>query len=184
MGPGRAERRDRYVAKAKAEIDALVARGMVMAGNAFSQVLLLKGEPNEVERAGGALLGGADGAALHAALRALGYAPEDWIALASWDEGGRQLEAAPLREALCVLDPATVVACDDAAASVLREAYADDLASLERFEEAMLADGEVAQVAGMRMMALGGFEAALADAHEKQVMWRRLKQLPPLGEPY
>ena len=74
--------------------------------------------------------------------------------------------------------------CDNEAANLLREAYADDLASLEGFEEAMLVDGLVVHVAGMRVMALGGFEAALSDARQKQVMWARLKQLPPLGEPY
>ena len=31
---------------------------------------------------------------------------------------------------------------------------------------------------------LGGFADALADKDQKQLMWRRLKQLPPLGEPY
>ena len=48
----------------------------------------------------------------------------------------------------------------------------------------MLADGEVAQVLGMRVMALGGFAASLSSQHEKQLMWARLKQIPPLGEPY
>lgn len=184
MGPGRAERRDRYVAKTKAELEGLVGHGVVMAGNAFSPVLLAKGEPNEAERAGGKLLAGADGTALRSALQALGYAPEEWAGVATWDAGGAPLEAPLLREAVCALDPATLVACDAAAAEALREAYAEDLALLERFEEAMLAEGVIAQVAGMRVMALGGFEAALADAHEKQVMWARLKQLPPLGEPY
>ena len=48
----------------------------------------------------------------------------------------------------------------------------------------MLAPGEVADVLGMRVLALGGFAAALADRDAKQVMWRRLKSVPPLGEPY
>ena len=52
------------------------------------------------------------------------------------------------------------------------------------FDAAMLAPGHVVRILGMRVMALGGFEAALADPHAKQVMWARLKQLPPLGEPY
>lgn len=184
MGPSREERRERYLAKTHTELEGLVERGVVMAGNAFSQVVLVKGEPSPEERDGGQLLAGADGKALRAALQALGYAPEDWAGLAAWDASGAPLGASLLREALCALDPGTVIICDEAAANLVREAYADDLALLERFDEAMLADGVVAPVAGMRMMALGGFAAALADAHEKQVMWHRLKSLPPLGEPY
>ena len=48
----------------------------------------------------------------------------------------------------------------------------------------MLVDGVLAQVAGMRMLSLGGFAASLSDKRKKQLMWHRLKQLPPLGEPY
>lgn len=184
MEPSRDERRGRYLAKARAEVDALVARGVVMAGNAFSSVLLLKGEPTPSEREGKALLGGDDGRALRAALQALGYAPEDWVGLATWDAHDEDLTPELLREAICTLDPATLVLCDDPAAMLVREAYAEELALLERFDEAMLMDGVVAQVSGMRVMALGGFAAALADPQEKQVMWARLKQLPPLGEPY
>ena len=65
-----------------------------------------------------------------------------------------------------------------------RVAIDEKLASLERLEEAMLVPGTVAHVCGMRVLNLGGFEAALADAREKQVMWARLKKIPPLGEPF
>jgi hypothetical protein len=184
MGPSREERHDSYVAKARAELESLGERGVLMAGNAFSSVLLIKGESTTEERAGGTPFAGEDGAALRAALQALGFAPEDWSGLAAWDETGASLDAPLLREAICALDPATCVVCDAAAANLVREAFADDLASLESFDEAMLVDGVLAQVAGMRMMSLGGFAASLADKHQKQVMWRRLKQLPPLGEPY
>lgn len=155
-----------------------------MAGNAFSSVLLLKGDPSQSERAAGRLLAGDDGKALRAALQALGYAPEDWAGLATWDMRGGVLDAPLLREAVCVLDPATLVLCDGAAAQAVREAYAQDLSLLESFEEAMLAEGTVVQLAGMRVLALGGFAAALGDARQKQLMWARLKLLPPLGEPY
>lgn len=172
------------MAKAHAELDGLTGRGAVMAGNAFSSVLLLKGSPSDAEATGDVLLGGEDGKALRAALQALGYAPQDWAGLATWDGQGDLLGADLLREAVCALDPATLIICDEEAANAVREAYAADLASLESFEEAMLAEGVVAQVAGMRVLNLGGFAAALADKAQKQVMWRRLKQLPPLGEPY
>ena len=157
-----------------------------MVGNAFSSVLLLKGEPAEHERAGGRLLSGEDGDALRAALQALGYAPEDWAGLATWDEGGAPLPEDLLREAICVLDPATLIVCDHAAADRIRETYASELELLDAKagERPMLADGEPTVVAGMRTLSLGGFAAALASKHEKQVMWYRLKKLPPLGEPY
>ena len=184
MGPSRESRRERYLAKAHAELDGLASRGVVMAGNAFSSVLLLKGSPSDTEVSGGSLLGGEDGKALRAALQALGYAPQDWAGLAAWDAQGEPLGADLLRQTVCALDPATLIICDDEAAHAVREAYAADLASLESFEEAMLMEGVVAQVAGMRVLNLGGFAAALADKAQKQVMWRRLKQLPPLGEPY
>ena len=74
--------------------------------------------------------------------------------------------------------------CDEAAAGAVREAYADDLADLPSLEEAMLVPGYVVRVRGMRALNLGGFEAALGDARQKQLMWARLKQIPPLGEPY
>lgn len=184
LRPSREERRERYLAKAHVEFNGLAERGVVMAGNAFSQVLLVKGEPTADEHTGGGLFGGADGKALRAALQALGYAPEDWAGLAAWDKTGERLAPELFREAICTLDPSTLIVCDEAAACLVREAYADDLALLESFNEAMLADGVQAMVAGMRVMALGGFAAALADDHQKQIMWRRLKTLPPLGEPY
>lgn len=184
MEIGRSVRREAYVRKARAELGSLVERGVVMAGNAFSSVLLLKGLPNEAERTGAAPLSGADGKALRAALSALGYAPEDWCALLTVDAQGLPLDAALLREAICTLDPATLIACDDASAQLVREAYADTLFTLDDFEAAMLLPGRETQVLGMRVMALDGFEAALSDPHQKQIMWARLKRLPPLGAPY
>lgn len=184
MISSREDRRDRYVAKARAELESLASQGVLMTGNAFSSVLLLKGEPTEDERAGGRLLSGEDGDALRAALQALGYAPEDWAGLATWDEGGAPLSEGLLREAICALDPATLIVCDHAAADRIREVYASELLDARSEEQPVLADGKLTVVAGMRALSLGGFAAALASKHEKQVMWHRLKKLPPLGEPY
>jgi hypothetical protein len=89
-----------------------------------------------------------------------------------------------LRRAVCALDPQTVVACDAPSAQLLREAYAQELPDLQDLSQAMLDEGEVAQVLGMRLMNLGDFAAALSDPRQKQVMWARLKKLRPLGEPY
>jgi hypothetical protein len=184
MGVGRSGRRERYVQKTRAEIESLSERGVVMCGNAFSSVLLVKGQPGEGEGTGESLLAGADGKALRAALQKLGYAPEDWAGLATWNASGNPLDPLLLREAVAALDPATMVVLDHPAVWAVREAYADDLSAIENLEEAMVADGVLVQVAGMRAMSLGGFADALGSSSEKQLMWRRLKQLPPLGEPY
>lgn len=176
-------RRAAYVAKARAEVGELARRGLVMAGHTFSSVLFLKGEPNEGEKNGAPPLSGADGTALRKSLAALGYAPEDWVALACALDDGKPLGPELARLAVTTLDPATVIACDEAAANVLRDAYANELAALPDFACAMLEPGMVAVVLGMRFLNLGGFEAALADPRQKQLMWARLKRVPPLGEP-
>lgn len=184
MASERDARRRAHLDKTAAEVDALVARGVRVGGNAFSSVLVLKGELTEAERAGGEPYAGDDGAALRASLKALGYAPEEWEWLLSVDAQETPLEPALLREAVCALDPATLVCCDEAAAAAIRDAYADDLVLIDALEEAMLAPGVVAHVAGMRVLNLGGFAAALGDPRRKQVMWARLKLVPPLGEPF
>ena len=184
MASERDARRRAYLDKTAAETDALVARGVRAGGNAFSSVLLCKGDLSDGEKNGEPPFSGADGTALKASLERLGYAPEDWEWLLTVGETGLPLEPALFREAVCALDPATLVLCDETASDMAREAFADELAALESLEEALLAPGTVAHVLGMRVLNLGGFEAALSDAHEKQVMWARLKQIPPLGEPY
>ena len=184
MASERDARRRACVDKTAAETDALRERGARMGGNAFSAVLLVKGELSKDETDGAAPFSGADGTALRASLDRLGYAPEDWEWALGVTADGTPLEASLFRLAICTLDPATLVCCDDVAANLVREAYADELSSLDRLEEAMLLPGEVAHVLGVRVLNLGGFAAALAsgDAYEKQVMWARLKQIPPLGE--
>jgi hypothetical protein len=184
METNRTERKNLVIGKARAELASLEARGVRLAGNAFSSVLLLKDDLSTDEQAGATPLSGQDGNALRAALAALGYAPEDWCAILTVGADGQTLDCELLREAICTLDPATVVVCDEGAAQALRETYADELASLDDFDAAMLVPGKVVRILGMRVLALGGFAAALADSHQKQVMWARLKQLPPLGEPY
>ncbi|WP_368133683.1 hypothetical protein [Collinsella bouchesdurhonensis] len=174
------------------ELDALCARGVRMEGNAFSPIVLIKGDLNEEERAGGALLGGADGTALRASCTAIGYAPEDFCALAAVaGEGddpaltlGATLPTEVFREALEALDPEVVLLLDAAAADLMRETYADALVAIDDFDTAMLKPGLVAHVLGRRVLALDGFEAALGDKREKQRMWAYIKQIGPAGAPY
>lgn len=176
--------RPAYVAKTEAELTSLAKQGARVCGNAFSPLLLLKGQPNVEERSGADPLSGADGAALRAATTSLGYAPEEWCAALTVDAAGKPLSAVLLRELICALDPGTIVTADNAAAAALREAYAEEFAALSSFEQAMLTAGYVVHVLGLRVLNLGGFEAALDNPHEKQRMWAYLKQIPPLGEPY
>ena len=131
MAVSNADRRNALLAAAQQELDALAARGVRMRGNAFSAIVLVKGELNADELSGGELLAGADGAALAAALERLGYAPEEFCALSAiaGPEGegaapeaasGRPLPPALFREALEALDPEAVGLLDDPAASLRR----------------------------------------------------------------
>lgn len=189
------ERKEALADAAERELKGLEARGVRMAGNAFSPVVLIKGELNDAERSGEPLLSGADGTALRAALGAIGWEPQDLCVLAavagSGDEAvagglmaGEPLPVDLFREALEALDPEAVILLDDAAADLLRETYADALAIVEDFDTAMLKPGLIAPVLGRRVLALDGFEAALSQPAEKQRMWAYLKQMPPLGAPY
>lgn len=189
------ERKEALADAAEQELKGLEARGVRMAGNAFSPVVLIKGELNDAERSGEPLLSGADGTALRAALGAIGWEPQDLCVLAavagSGDEAvagglmaGEPLPVDLFREALEALDPEAVILLDDAAADLLRETYADALAIVEDFDTAMLKPGLIAPVLGRRVLALDGFEAALSQPAEKQRMWAYLKQMPPLGAPY
>ncbi|WP_130811329.1 hypothetical protein [Olsenella sp. Marseille-P4559] len=185
MATERDRRREAYVGKVRAELSGLATHGVHMGGNAFSAVVLAKGELSPEERDGAELLSGPDGVALRKSLAKLGYEPEDWCTLflpAPGSEGA--LAASLVREALTALDPATLVCCDSAAAQAVRDAYADDLANMHSFQEAMLEPGYVVYVRGVRVLALGGFANALGSSRQKQVMWARLKQISPLGEPF
>lgn len=165
-----------YANKTRVELADLANSGVVVTGNAFASVLFVKGRKGEAERTGGTLLSGTDGTALRAALSKLGYEPQDWCAVACWTKDGGFLSPDTLELAIATLDPDTVVACDDEAAALVRDAYVDGLYGLET--------GRVSMVRGMRVLVLGGFEAALQSMDAKQVMWARLKQIPPLAAPY
>lgn len=188
------DRKEALAGAVEQELEALATRGVRMVGNAFSPIVLVKGELNADELAGGELLAGADGHALRAALGAIGYAPEDFCALAAVAgpaqpgdavaAAGEPLPPEVLHEALETLDPEAVLLLDDAAARAMRDAYADALVVIEDFDTAMLKPGLIAPVLGRRVLALDGFEAALNDPREKQRMWAYIKRLPPAGAPY
>ena len=118
MNISTADRKSALHNQANQELESLVSRGLRAVGNGFSPVLLVKGDLNAAEIAGGELLAGADA-----------------------------------------------------------------LAAIEDFNTAMLMPGLVAPVLGRRVLALDGFEAALADRAAKQRMWAYLKQIRPAA-PY
>ena len=161
--------------KTRAELAELEGAGVLLVGNAFSPLLFCKGRPGAAERSGQEPFSGPDGKALRASLVALGYAPEHWAGLATWATDGTALDTELLLCAVLALDPATLVACDDEAAQALCGAFVTN---------ALEVPGQVVAVCGMRMLGLGGFEDALGDDRSKQLMWARLKLIPPLAAPY
>ena len=193
MAQSSAEIKNALLNAGKQELANLVSRGVRINGNGMSPIVLVKGKLDAAELAGGELLAGADGTALRSALGAIGYAPEDFCALAAVAGAadgtavaapGQPLPVDTFREALEALDPEAVLLLDDEAANLMREAYADALVVIEDFDTAMLKPGLVAHVLGRRVLALDGFEDALADKAAKQRMWAYIKQLPPAGAPY
>lgn len=192
MSISAAERKQALAEAAIEQMRALEARGVRVSGSGFSPIVLVKGELNEAEIGGDPVLSGADGDALRSALTAIGWAPEDFCGLScvlgpgdgTGAHAGEAMSPELFREALEALDPEAVVLLDGAAADLMREAYADALAAVDDFNAAPLTPGIVVSVLARRALALGGFEAALADAHKKQVAWAYLKQLAPLGAPY
>jgi hypothetical protein len=180
------ELKQAYLDKKRAEVQALEQAGVVMQGSAFAEILFLKADFNAEENKDLAnnFFTGQDGAGLKATCDRLGYAPEAWAALACADAQLTPLSPDLLRQAILTVSPETVVACDESAAHLLREAYVDELVSIEDFDTATLAAGHIAYLQGMRVMNLGGFEASLGSQEGKRTMWAYLKQLTPLRDPY
>ena len=184
MVVSQSNRRKAYLAKTQAELASLAERGVVMSGNTFSSLLLVKGDLSPEERAGGELLAGADGRALRQAFAALGYAPENWTALSVLHADGSVMPLELFREAVAALGPTTLVVLDEVAADVVRSAYVNQLVEVEELDAALLKAGLVVRVLGMRVLNLGDFAKSLEDPQRKQWAWACLKRIPPLGEPY
>ncbi len=189
MPTSQSQKKEAIAQATEQELASLAGRGVRIAGNACSPIVLVKGDLDDAERAGGELAAGPDGAALRKALGAIGYAPEDFCVLASvagTGDGavatGEGLPCELFREALEAFTEA-VLLLDDRAADTMRETYADMLVAIDDFDTAMLKPGLVAHVQGRRVLALDGFEAALTDKAAKQRMWAYIKQLTPAAAP-
>lgn len=165
-----------YLERTAEEVEMLAEEGFATAGSAFPQVLLVKGRPGAAERAGAELLSGADGDALRAALARLGWGEGAWGALSAYlvREGFPGADPEDLAVAVEVFDPECVIALDTPAARRLEQAWG---------MSEQIGVSHVSRVLGRRVVALGGFEAALATPQGKQQMWRRLRQVPPPGAP-
>ena len=179
MSTSQSQKKEAIAQAAEQELTSLAVRGVRIAGNACSPIVLVKGDLDEAERSGGELAAGPDGAA-----------PEDFCVLASVagvGDGavavGETLPCELFREALEALDPEAVLLLDNNAADAMRETYADMLVAIDDFDTAMLKPGLVAHVQGRRVLALDGFEAALTDKAAKQRMWAYIKQLTPAAAP-
>ena len=188
MPTSQSQKKEAIAQATEQELASLADRGVRIAGNACSPIVLVKGDLDEAECSGGELAAGADGAALRKALGAIGYAPEDFCVLASVAGAGdgavgHALPCDLFREALEALDPEAVLLLDNSAADVMRETYADMLVAIDDFDTAMLKPGLIAHVQGRRVLALDGFEAALTDKAAKQRMWAYIKQLTPAAAP-
>ena len=158
MSTSQSQKKEAIAQATEQELASLADRGVRIAGNACSPIVLVKGDLDEAECSGGELAAGADGAAL-------------------------ALTCDLFREALETLDPEAVLLLDNSAADVMRETYADMLVAIDDFDTAMLKPGLVAHVQGRRVLALDGFEAALTDKAAKQRMWAYIKQLTPAAAP-
>lgn len=165
-----------YLERAREELESLEDEGFLTAGNAFCRVLLVKGRPGPAERDGLGLLAGADGDALRAGLARLGWRDDDWAGLGTFlaEPGFPQAQPEDVAVAVEVFDPECVLALDTPGARALAQAWG--------LPEPLPA-GKVERVMGRRVLALGGFEAALASQQGKRDMWARLRQVPPLGAP-
>ena len=67
MSTSQSQKKEAIAQAAEQELASLAARGVRIAGNACSPIVLVKGDLDDAERSGGELAAGADGAALRKA---------------------------------------------------------------------------------------------------------------------
>mgnify|MGYP000562152580 CR=1 FL=1 len=191
MSTSQSQKKEAIAQAAEQELASLAVRGVRIAGNACSPIVLVKGDLDEAERSGGELAAGPDGAALRKALGAIGYAPEDFCVLSSVagvGDGavtvGETLPCEPVpRGAPRPWTPRRSCCWTIARPIPCARPDADMLVAIDDFDTAMLKPGLVAHVQGRRVLALDGFEAALTDKAAKQRMWAYIKQLTPAAAP-
>lgn len=176
-----AEVRANYEARAIAEIadadNTLVGHVPVpWSGAVLASVVAVKGLPGPAEAAGGAAMSGADGEALEKALEALGWPSGSWFFTVSRVAGVDETAAFAkrVRAQVEAVGARVVVALDGEAAA--------DLAGA--FDTKPLRFGSERSVAGRRLVAVEGFEGALAVPGRKRVVWSQLQKAAPDGPVY
>jgi hypothetical protein len=162
-----------YAAKARAELreaDALLAGKATVSGSGdpTADVVLVKGSPDDAERASRTALSGEDGAAAAKALSALGFDPErTWAAFSRPARGDAGAYARRLEMIVEAVDPRLVIALDDEAAQDLAAAY----------RLPALAAGRPVVARGRVLGSVGGLAASLADPASKARVWQRFKSI-------
>ncbi|MCE5191793.1 MAG: hypothetical protein LLG08_08560 [Actinomycetia bacterium] len=158
-------------AKARAELaaaDKRVDAPIRWSGSVFPTVVLVKGEPGPAELAGGSALSGADGEAATKALEALGVAGPTWSTVSRPRTPGDATSVGlRLREQICAVDPAVVIALDSTAR--------DDVVAA--FGLSVLPFGEPIAVLGVVLLAVDGLEQSLTDEARKRTVWKQLQGL-------
>jgi len=152
--------------------DRVAPRGALLA-----EVAVVKGLAGPAEASGGSAMSGADGEALTKALGALGYEPQSVFFTLSRPEPGIDREQASdrLRLQLESVDPRVIIALDAEAAADIAEAFGCTVP---------VVGGTPLRILGRRIIAVGGFEAALADPKAKQRVWSEIKAAKPDGPVY
>lgn len=171
-----------HEARARAELSAADALApgsdrVAPRGALLAEVAAVKGLPGPAEASGGAAMSGADGEALLKALEALGYALGSVFFTLSRPEPGVSPERASdrLRLQLEAVDPRVIIALDAEAAADVAEAFGC---------EQPRPGASAVRVLGRRLVAVSGFEAALANPKAKQRVWAELKAAKPEGPAY
>lgn len=167
--------------RARAELEAADrlcpgADAVLWRGALGAPVMLLKGEPNEEERAEKAALAGEVGDAALAALAALGWRDDEIFRALSRPEPGLDPArcADRLRLMIEAIDPRVIVVLDARAAEDAGRALG----------VAMRAAGGPVTAGGRTIVVLDDFEASLADPRRKRAAWRRLQAAARPGPVY
>ena len=160
-----------YHNKARAEIESaesLVAQDHVRgAGDVMADVLLVKGEPGEADRASGRALAGADGQAVHKALDALGLSDARYAVCSRVRPRDVRECRARLRLLVEAVDPRGVGGLAEDAAADFGEALSAVLPE----------PGVMARIGGRAVVVVDNFAASLGDEDLKRRVWRQLQAL-------
>lgn len=145
-------------------------------GAVSAPVAVVKGLPGPAEASGGAAMSGVDRTALDKALTALGWDRAEVFHTLSRPEPSMDRDSleARIRLQLEAVDPRVVIALDDEAATDVAAAFGLDA----------LKPGAPRRAYGRVLVALGGFEASLADDRRKRLVWSQLKAAAPPGPLY